>query len=102
MDILQEFEEYLPTWSNEKHLPIPTKQHMDRWYEAWQDFLNEVLIPRYEELQKSYLSMQYKTDELDNNDYIVEDIVKEEIKPEIKQIAKSNWELVQEKRKKHN
>lgn len=98
MDIMQEFEHYLPRWSNEKHLPIPTKKHPDRWYEAWSDFLNEVLTPRYEELQTDYLNMQYKTNDImDSTDImsVYEEPVKEEV-----EIKKSNWQLVQEKRRK--
>ena len=60
MDILKEFEDYLPRWSEEKHQPIPTKKHMDRWYKAWNDFVQEVLKDKYDEMCDMYRHIQLK------------------------------------------
>ena len=48
------FEEYLPRWSNEKHLPIPTQKHMDRWMVAWADFVKDELPKYYEQRRLEY------------------------------------------------
>lgn len=95
MDIMKTFEEWLPTWSEEKHLPIPTKKHMDKWLEAWKDFLSEYMIENYETVANEYRNMQYKSETapIRTLPEPIEEI--EEEKPK-----KSNWELVQEKRKK--
>lgn len=106
MDLMKEFEAYLPRWSDEKHLPIPTKQHMDRWYRAWNDFVKEELEPRWENIRAEYKTLKlYNPDE--------PEIVEEE--PEIEQeetqeVAetekeptpepKNSWEEIQEIMKK--
>lgn len=64
MDVMKLFEEYLPRWSNEKHLPIPTQKHMDKWMVAWNDFTNEELPKYYEERRQEYLNMRIKTKEM--------------------------------------
>ena len=61
MDIMKEFEEYLPIWSEEKMLPIPTIKHPDRWAVAWGDFIKEVITPRKQELIDDYTAMKFKT-----------------------------------------
>lgn len=58
------FEEYLPRWSNEKHLPIPTQKHMDRWMVAWADFVKDELPKYYEQRRLEYLNMRIKTKEM--------------------------------------
>ena len=58
------FEEYLPRWSNEKHLPIPTQKHMDRWMVAWADFMKDELPKYYDERRIEYLNMRLKTKEM--------------------------------------
>ena len=63
MDFMKEFEEYLPKWSEEKHKPIPTRKHMDKWTEAWQDFLSEHLTEKYHEISAEYKNMKLKTAE---------------------------------------
>ena len=94
MDVLKEFEEYLPRWSEEKHQPIPTKKHMDRWYKAWNDFVQEVLKDRYQEMCDMYRNMPVKR----KGQYIepqvesVQEPIEEEVKVEEPQ---SEWERVQ-------
>jgi hypothetical protein len=61
MDIIKEFEEYLPKWAEEKMQPIPTQEHPDRWSMAWNDFINEHLSQKRDELVQDYLNMQFKT-----------------------------------------
>lgn len=73
MDLAKEFEEYLPRWSEEKHQPIPTKQHMERWYQAWDDFVKEELAPRWESLRNEYKSLKLK-----GMDEEVEEVTEEE------------------------
>lgn len=99
MDFNKEFEKYLPIWSEQKHLPIPTKNHPDKWNEAWVDFLSEYLVDKYDEINNEYKNMALKGFET----------YSEPINPitpppepviEEKPVKKSNWELVQEKRKK--
>lgn len=82
MDIMKEFEEYLPIWSEEKHQPIPTMKHMDRWSVAWIDFVNEHLIKRKKELIGDYKSMEFKTrgellDEKTTEEEEIEEIVED-------------------------
>lgn len=77
MDLMKEFEAYLPKWSEDKHKPIPTKQHMNRWYEAWNDFVKEVLSVRWESLKDEYLSLKLKSRDYDY-DYDEADSVQEE------------------------
>lgn len=92
MDILKEFENYLPKWSEEKHLPIPTKQQADRWNVAWSDFVKDFLNPNYKELAQEYKNMQLKP-----KDYVetVEEEEEEEQIEEPVQEQLSDWELVQ-------
>ena len=102
MDIIKEFEEeYLPRWSEEKMQPIPTREQSERWYIAWQDFMNEVLTKKYSEVNHFYTNMEYKSERQNNVEIIpMEQFDNTEVtKPEKK---KSNWELVMEKRKKSN
>lgn len=61
MDIMKEFEEYLPKWAEEKNQPLPTKELSDRWTVAWLDFVKEVLTPRRSELIADYKAMTLKT-----------------------------------------
>ena len=93
---MKAFEEWLPIWSEEKHLPIPTKNHMDKYLVAWQDFLSEYMLDNYEDIADEYRNMRYKGEEpIQILPEVVEEV--EEEKPK-----KSNWELVQEKMKKKN
>lgn len=94
-DLLKEFEEYLPRWSNEKHQPIPTRAHMDRWYIAWNDFVKEELIKHYDDFVNEYKSLQLKTDD----DYIIQQIEPIEEDPTPEPVPLSPWELVQQKMK---
>lgn len=91
---MKAFEEWLPVWSEEKHLPIPTKTYSDKWLEAWSDFLSEYMINNYEIVANEYRSMKYKGEEIFQK-IITEPVEELEEKPK-----KSNWELVQEKMKK--
>lgn len=104
MDLLKEFEEYLPRWSNEKHLPIPTKQHMDRWYRAWNDFVKEELEPRWEKIRTEYksLDLYHQEDELYAED--IDDTAEPEIEEtqeepeeteEVEQQEKNSWAAIQ-------
>jgi len=97
MDVMKAFEEWLPIWSEEKHLPIPTKAHMDKWLEAWKDFLSEYMLDNYEQVADEYRNMKYKGEE--ESTQILPEVVEEveEEKPK-----KSNWELVQERMKNRN
>lgn len=90
---MKAFEEYLPKWSEEKHLPIPTKNHVDKWNIAWTDFLTEYMEEHYEDIANEYRNLKTKADVLFTEESIFEEIEEEPVK-------KSNWELVQEKRKK--
>lgn len=93
MDVMKEFENYLPKWSEEKMQPIPTRKHMDKWNIAWRDFIKEYMQPRWHELAEEYRSMQFKT-----SDYI-EPLpeVEEEPEPEVivEEEQLSEWEKVQ-------
>ena len=77
-DVLKQFEEYLPKWSNEKKQPIPTREHMDRWYIAWNDFVNEELSKTYPQRRQEYLNMKFKTMDGTNVDGQVLEYVKED------------------------
>lgn len=95
MDIMKVFtEEYLPKWSEEKHLPIPTLKHPDKWNVAWEDFLTEYMEEHYEEIANEYRNLPTKVEQ---PFYEFKELPKEEKEEPVK---KSNWELVQEKRKK--
>lgn len=100
MDFNKEFEKYLPIWSEQKHLPIPTKNHPDKWNEAWVDFLSEYLVDKYDEINNEYKNMALKGFETYSEP--INPITPPPPEPEIeeKPVKKSNWELVQEKRKK--
>lgn len=91
MDIFKEFEEYLPQWSEEKHLPIPTQEHMDRWAIAWDDFVKEHLVKKRKELVQSYKDMQYKT----VGDAKREKMVSEEIVEPLQVVMSPSEEVVQ-------
>lgn len=107
MDILQMFEEYLPRWSEEKHQPIPTKEHMDRWYIAWNDFIKEVMTPQWDTYKQEYLDMELKThaddileqQQVDLNQLQAElnkQQIVEPVEPiEVEQAKESDWEKVQ-------
>ena len=99
MDFNKEFEKYLPIWSEQKHLPIPTKNHPDKWNEAWVDFLSEYLVDKYDEINNEYKNMALKGFETYNEPI---NPITPPPEPEIeeKPVKKSNWELVQEKRQK--
>ena len=99
MDFNKEFEKYLPIWSEQKHLPIPTKNHPDKWNEAWVDFLSEYLVDKYDEINNEYKNMALKGFETYSEPI---NPIAPPPEPEIeeKPVKKSNWELVQEKRKK--
>lgn len=106
MDLLKEFEEYLPRWSEEKHLPIPTKQHMDRWYRAWKDFVDEELTQRWGELKDDYMNLKlYNPDEppveTEEEEEVEEDIEQKESEIEQEEPQPTNaWEEIQALRKK--
>lgn len=61
MDIMKEFENWLPKWSEEKMQPIPDREHPDRWAVAWKDFQNEFLRENHDKLVEEYKSMTLKT-----------------------------------------
>jgi len=108
MDLLKEFEEYLPRWSDEKHLPIPTKKHMDRWYRAWNDFVKEELEPRWDAIRQEYKTLKLYNPEEGQfaEDYIEPDETEEtqEVVEEIEEVEepKNSWEEIQEIMKKMN
>lgn len=108
MDLMKEFEEYLPIWSEEKHQPIPTMKHMDRWSVAWIDFVNEYLVKKKSELISDYRSMEFKTrgeaeaeqqaseeEEIEEVEEVV-DVVEEDAEPVVDEHPKdkSEWEKV--------
>lgn len=100
MDLLKEFEAYLPRWSDEKHLPIPTKQHMGRWYEAWNDFVKEELAPRWESLRDEYKSLKLKglddepeeesTESIEESEEVIE-----QVEEPVEEQQESSWDRVQ-------
>lgn len=61
MDLIQEFYDYLPKWSEENMQPIPDEDHPDRWAAAWKDFQNTYLKEHHEEIVEYYKSMTLKT-----------------------------------------
>lgn len=101
-DINKMFEEYLPIWSEIHHQPIPTMKNPDKWYIAWMDFMNEVLIPKHSEIKQDYLNIILKADQI-NKDIDTKSLdlpQKPSLQDSVIPKKKSNWELVQEKRKK--
>lgn len=106
-NINEMFEKYLPDWSNKYHKPIPTKNHPEKWNEAWLDFIEDILIPQYDDLKQDYLDLSLKIDtyNLDNDKSLeISKKINTENNLDTSQPSntskKSNWELVQEKRKK--
>ena len=102
MDLMKEFEAYLPKWSNDKHLPIPTKEHMDRWYRAWGDFVKEELEPRWDNIREEYKSLRlYNPDEPmeeveEETEETQEEIEESEIVEEVVEEEPANsWEEIQ-------
>ena len=100
-DLLKQFEEYLPRWSNEKHQPIPTKKHMDRWYIAWNDFVKEELSKHYTEHVQEFKNLQLKTqdDEYFEDEYEIVEEPQQDLDEPIVEKQLSPWERVQAKRK---
>ena len=102
MDIMKEFEEYLPKWSEEKMQPIPTQEHMDRWSIAWSDFVKERLAEKHDEMVDEYLNMQYKTvgerkaekAKAQADTEVVEEPI-EEIAEPVVEVKTSSWDRVQ-------
>ena len=92
---LKEFEDYLPRWSDEKHLPIPTQQHMDRWYVAWNDFVNEVLKEKYSDVVDMFYNIPIGKPTKETVDK--KEPIKEEPTPVQKEPQKpmTEWERVQ-------
>ena len=107
MDLMKEFEEYLPKWAEEKMQPIPTQEHTERWNIAWGDFLKEHLSEKYDEMANEYLNMQYKTVGERNLELqarkksaekVAEEVVEETVEPVevVKEpVKQSSWEKVQ-------
>ena len=96
MDFLKEFEEYLPEWSNKKHLPIPTKKHMGKWYLAWNDFVKEKLVPRWNSIKQEYKELKLKEKVSEEPQIITEPVVieEEESMEETQEEDLSDWEKV--------
>ena len=104
MDIMKEFEEYLPKWAEEKMQPIPTQEHPDRWSLAWSDFIKEHLSQKRDELVQDYLNMQFKTvgdrkREKAKKKQAEEQVVETPVEPveqeEPKQEKQSAWDRIQ-------
>lgn len=53
MDVITEFEKYLPEWAHKKHYPVPKKKDK-HWQEAWLNFMQEVLVPQWDEFKDYY------------------------------------------------
>ena len=100
MDVMKLFEEYLPRWSNEKHLPIPTTKHMDRWLIAWGDFMKEELPKHYDERRQEYINMRIKTkdmmlaEEREQREVELNKQVEEEAKEIKEEKPQSEWDKI--------
>jgi len=97
MDILKEFDKFLPGWAEKNLKPIPTP-NSDNWNLAWASFTKEFLNPHWDEIAQDYKNMQYKT----SNISIPITPIQNEIEPEEieEEPEKSDWEKVQELLKK--
>ena len=62
MDILKEFELYLPQWAETNKKPIPDVNTINKlWTAAWESFMKERLMEDWQQRKESFLSMQLLT-----------------------------------------
>ena len=55
IDIVEEFNKFLPVWCKENHLPCPRAGKINKtWKVAWQKFTETVLTEKYPELNKQF------------------------------------------------
>jgi len=96
MDFMEEFEKWLPEWSEKKMQPIPTRDHPDRWSIAWHDFMTEYLAEKKDEIIAEYKAMQFKTKaDLEKKE---EEVEEEDIEPILEPESPkplTEWEKVQ-------
>lgn len=55
MNILEEFENYKKEYAKKNKLPEITDSINKYWQLAWQSFMNEVLVPNWQDIKDSYL-----------------------------------------------
>lgn len=59
MDLMKEFELYLPVWAKENNKPIPKIDSINKiWGMAWESFLKEKLIPQWESRKEEFLAIE--------------------------------------------
>ena len=96
IDFVKEFKEYLPGWCEKKMQPMP-KENTDRWNMAWYDFMNDVLLPKWDDIAQSYKHMQFKIHNPQTEDNSVSITSNTQETQEIVQECKlSEWEKVQQ------
>jgi hypothetical protein len=62
MDLMKEFETYLPEWARENNKPIPKIDSMNKvWGMAWESFLKEKLVPQWENIKQEFLDIELMT-----------------------------------------
>ena len=96
MDILKEFEEFLPKWCHENHLPKPPIGKQNKvWRKGWQAFMDTYLKEHYDEIREEFLNIKVLTrKELERQ-------LKEEKENKLKQKQEveeeeTSWERVQQ------
>ena len=59
MDILAEFDKFLPVWCHEHHLPKPRKGNRNKvWLDAWYSFMSTYLKEHYDEVRQDFLNIK--------------------------------------------
>ena len=66
-DINKCFEEYTPKWCKEHKLPTACLKKSKYWQQAWQDFMQDVLLEQYEERKQEFLNIELLSSKTMNN-----------------------------------
>ena len=62
MNILEEFDKFLPVWCHENHLPKPPQGKMNKvWKQAWQAFMDTFLKEHYDEIREDFMNIKLLT-----------------------------------------
>ena len=94
MDLMEEFDKYLKTWSKKNHLPCPSIDKITKnWQLAWNDFLKDVMEPKWEEQKQEFLNMKLLTKE-EQRKREEESKKKEEIEEEFTLDKETDWDKV--------
>ena len=62
MDLMKEFELYLPEWAEQNNKPIPNINKMNKlWTAAWESFMKDKLIGDWQQRKDAFMSIQLLT-----------------------------------------